>query len=127
MGEPKCGFAHTLGKRMRRLAVALAAVAAAGCGGDDKETAPVAWCNNTGQLIYLLDQHSTTMDTEAVQAWEEAAPEDIRAAAAQMGAALRRYPVDAHAADLVAARKELETYAADSCQDGWEGPNPYSG
>jgi hypothetical protein len=111
---------------MRRLAVALAVVAATGCGGDE-EAAPVAWCNNTGQLIYLLDQHSTTMDEEAVQAWEEAAPEDIREAAAQMGAALRRYPVDAHAPDLVSARKELETYAEDSCQADWKGPNPYSG
>jgi hypothetical protein len=112
---------------MRRLAVALAVAAAAGCGGEDKETAPTAWCNSTGQLIYLLDQHSTTMDTEAVRDWEETAPEDIRAAAAQMGAALRRYPVDAHAPDLVTARKELESYAEDSCQEGWEGPNPYSG
>lgn len=111
-----------------RLAAALALVAlAAGCGGDDKDAAPVAWCNNTGQLMYLLDQHSTTVEAEALRDWEEAAPEDIRAAAAQMGAALSRYPVDAHAPDLVAARKELESYAEDSCPEDWEGPNPYSG
>lgn len=42
-----------------RLAAALTLVVAiVGCGGDE-ETAPAAWCNNTGQLIYLLDQHST--------------------------------------------------------------------
>jgi hypothetical protein len=111
-----------------RLAAALVVVAAlVGCGGDNEETAPVAWCNNTGQLIYLLDQHSTTMDTEALRDWEERAPEDMRSAAAQMSAALRRYPVDAHASDLVDARKEIETYAEESCQDDWEGPNPYSG
>lgn len=110
-----------------RLAAALTLVVAiVGCGGDE-ETAPVGWCNNTGQLIYLLDQHSTTMDTEAVQDWEETAPEDVRSAAAQMGAALRRYPVDADASDLVAARTEIEAYAEESCQDDWEGPNPYSG
>lgn len=112
---------------MRLVAALALVVAIAGCGGDEKETAPVAWCNNTGQLIYLLDQHSTTMDTEAVRDWEEAAPEDIRSAAAGMGAALRRYPVDAHAADLVAARKEIEAYAEQSCQEDWEGPNPYTG
>ena len=50
-----------------RLAAALVLVAAlVGCGGDDRETAPVAWCNNTGQLLYLLDQHSTTVDAEAL-------------------------------------------------------------
>jgi hypothetical protein len=102
-------------------------VALVGCGGDDERAAPVAWCNNTGQLIYLLDQHSTTMDTEAVRDWEESAPEAVRSAAAQMGAALRRYPVDANASDLVAARNEIEVYATGSCQDDWEGPNPYSG
>ena len=40
-----------------RLAAALVLVAAlVGCGGDDREIAPVAWCNNTGQLLYLLDR-----------------------------------------------------------------------
>ena len=112
---------------MKRLAVALMVAAAAGCGGEDEEVAPVAWCNDTGQLVYLLDQHSTTMDTSAIQDWEEAAQEEIRATAARLGAALRRYPVDAHAPDLVAARKELEAYAEDSCQADWRGPNPYSG
>jgi hypothetical protein len=48
-----------------RLAAALMLVVAlVGCGGDGEQAAPAAWCNNTGQLIYLLDQHSTTMDTE---------------------------------------------------------------
>ena len=112
---------------MRRGTV-LALLALAGCGGgDEKDAAPVAWCNNTGQLIYLLDQHSTTMDTEAIGDWPESAPDDIRSAAAQMATALRRYPVDAHAVDLVAARKEIEAYAEDSCQEDWEGPNPYLG
>jgi hypothetical protein len=111
-----------------RFAAALTlVVAVAGCGGDGEKAAPVAWCNNTGQLLYLLDQHSTTMETEAVRDWEESAPEDVRSAAAQMGAALRRYPVDANASDLVAARNEIEVYAEGSCQDDWEGPNPYSG
>jgi hypothetical protein len=74
-----------------RLAAALTLVVAiVGCGGDE-ETAPVAWSNNTGQLIYLLDQHSTTMDTDAVRDWEETAPEEVRSAATQMGTALRRY------------------------------------
>ena len=44
-----------------------------------------------------------------------------------MGAALSRYPVDAHASDLVDARKEIEAFAEESCQDDWEGPNRYSG
>ena len=102
-------------------------MALAGCGGDGERAAPVAWCNNTGQLIYLLDQHSTTMDAEALRDWEESAPEDVRSAAAQMGAALSRYPVDAHASDLVDARNEIEAFAEESCQDDWEGPNRYSG
>jgi hypothetical protein len=111
-----------------RLAAALTLVVTfVGCGGDGEKAAPVAWCNNTGQLIYLLDQHSTTMDTEAVREWEETAPEDVRSAAAQMAAALRRYPVDANASDLVAARNEIEVYTEGSCQDDWEGPNAYSG
>ena len=112
---------------MRLAAALMLVVALVGCGGDGEKAAPVAWCNNTGQLIYLLDQHSTTMDVEAVREWEETAPENVRSAAAQMGAALRRYPVDANATDLVAARNEIEVYAAGSCQDDWEGPNPYSG
>ena len=112
---------------MRLVAALMLVVALVGCGGDSEKAAPVAWCNNTGQLLYLLDQHSTTMDAEAVRAWEETAPEDMRAAAAQMGAALRRYPVDANASDLVAARNEIEVYAEENCQDDWEGPNQYSG
>lgn len=112
---------------MRLVTALTLVVALVGCGGDSEKAAPVAWCNNTGQLLYLLDQHSTTMDAEAVRAWEETAPEDMRAAAAQMGAALRRYPVDANASDLVAARNEIEVYAEGSCQDDWEGPNQYSG
>ena len=111
-----------------RLAAALTLVVGlVGCGGDGEKAAPAAWCNDTGQLMYLLDQHSTTMDAEALREWEETAPEDVRPAAAQMGAALRRYPVDANASDLVAARNEIEVYAKGSCQDDWEGPNPYSG
>ena len=110
-----------------RLVTALALVAvASGCGGD-KDAVPAAWCNNTGQLMYLLDQHSTTVEAEALRDWEEAAPEDIRAAAAQMGAALGRYPVDAHAPDLVSSRKEIEAFAGERCPEDWEGPNPYSG
>ncbi len=112
---------------MRLAAALMLVVALVGCGGDGDKAAPVAWCNNTGQLMYLLDQHSTTMDVEALREWEETAPENVRSAAAQMGAALRRYPVDANASDLVAARNEIEVYAAGSCQDDWEGPNPYSG
>jgi hypothetical protein len=45
----------------------------------------------------------------------------------RLAAALGRYPVDANASDLVAARNEIEVYAEGSCQDDWEGPNPYSG
>jgi hypothetical protein len=111
-----------------RLGAALVLVVAlVGCGGDGEKAAPVAWCNNTGLLIYLLDQHSTTMDAEAVRDWEDSAPENVRSAAAQMGAALLRYPVDANAPDLVAARNEIEVYAEGSCQDDWEGPHKYSG
>jgi hypothetical protein len=112
---------------VRLVASLVLIVALVGCGGDGEKAAPVAWCSKTGQLIYLLDQHSTTMDAEALREWEEAAPEHVRSAAAQLGAALRRYPVDAHAPDLVAARNKIEVYAEGSCQDDWEGPNPYSG
>lgn len=45
----------------------------------------------------------------------------------RLAAALGRYPVDANASDLVAARNEIEVYAEGSCQDDWEGPNQYSG
>lgn len=35
---------------------------------------------------------------------------------------LRRYPVDADASDLVAARTDVERYAEDNCAEGWRVP-----
>lgn len=78
-------------------------------------------------MIHLLDQHSTTLDAEALGDWEESSPEDVRAAASDLGGALRRYPVDAHASDLVAARKDVEAFAEDRCRDDWRVPRPSSG
>jgi hypothetical protein len=104
------------------LAVVGLALGLTGCGGGDGEAAPAAWCNTTGRVVYLIDQYSTTLDTEALGAWAESAPEEIRASAGEMAAALRRYPVDADAPDLVAAREKVEAYAEDSCAEGWRGP-----
>ena len=42
-----------------RLAAALTlVVGVVSCGGGGEKAAPVAWCNNTGLLIYLLDQEA---------------------------------------------------------------------
>lgn len=104
---------------MRRAAFALSAAALAGCGGGDKESAPAAWCTSTARIFYVLDQHSTTLTTDEIGEWEESSPDEIRPHVADAGAVLRRYPVDAHAPALVAARKEIEEFADDGCPEDW--------
>jgi ABC-type glycerol-3-phosphate transport system substrate-binding protein len=101
-----------------RLALILAVLASAGCGGGESEAVPAEWCDQTKHLLYMLDQHSTTDDTETVSAWEESTPEQIRSSSAEFADVLRRYPVDAHDDQLVAARKEIEEYADDRCPGG---------
>ena len=100
------------------MALAMAVLALAGCGGGESEAVPARWCDQTKHLLYLLDQHSTTDDAEALADWEESAPEDIRGSTAQAADVLRRYPVDTHNTQLVAAREDLETYADDRCPGG---------
>jgi hypothetical protein len=101
-----------------RVALFVAVLASAGCGGGESEAVPAEWCDETKHLLYMLDQHSTTDDAETVTAWEESAPDEIRSSTAEAAAVLRRYPVDAHNAELVAARKEIEEYADDRCPGG---------
>ena len=103
---------------MRPLAF-VALLILAGCGGGSEDAAPAAWCNETGLLMYLVDQYSSTFDTERLGDWEESSPEELRASAEHAAAALRRYPVDADDAELVAARAEIERYAKDRCRGGW--------
>jgi ABC-type glycerol-3-phosphate transport system substrate-binding protein len=84
---------------MQRAAFALAAAMLAGCGGGDQESASAAWCNTTGRIVYLLDQHSTTLTLDEIGEWEESAPEKIRSNVA-------------------------EAYADGACPEGWRGAFP---
>ncbi len=88
------------------------AVVVSGCGGGSEEVAPAAWCHGTSRIVYLLDQHSTTLTSEEIGDWEESSPEEIEAHVADAVAVLRRYPVDADAPALVEARVEIEEFAA---------------
>jgi uncharacterized protein YecA (UPF0149 family) len=97
------------------LAVTVAALSA--CGGS-AEAAPAEWCDTTKRLLYLLDQHSTTEEFDVLVAWEESAPEEIRGSTTDAAAVLKRYPVNAHNAELIAARRDLEEYADDRCPGG---------
>jgi arsenate reductase-like glutaredoxin family protein len=98
--------------------VVVVLVIATACGGEEK-AAPAAWCEETGLLMYLVDQHSTTLDAERLGDWEESTPDEIRASAERAATALRRYPVDADDSELVSARAEIERYAKDRCRGGW--------
>jgi hypothetical protein len=104
---------------MHRAAVALAVVLLAACGGSEEESAPAGWCRTTSLVVYLLDQHSTTLTTEEIGDWKESAPDDVRSSVSDAAAVLRRYPVDADAPALVEARKEIEAYADDRCAEDW--------
>ena len=104
---------------MKRIPVLAAVVALAGCGGADEEAAPADWCRETGTIMYLLDQHSTTHDQDRLGDWEDSSPEDVRAEVIQMREVLRRYPVNARAPDMIAARRPVEDFAEDRCQGGW--------
>ena len=105
---------------LRRVAVVASVAALAACGGDEEEAAPAEWRHGTSRIAYLLDQYSTTLTTEEIGDWEESAPEEIDAHVADAAAVLRRYPVDADAPALVAAREEIERFAGDRCGDDWK-------
>jgi ABC-type glycerol-3-phosphate transport system substrate-binding protein len=92
----------------------------AGCGGGSEDAAPADWCHTTSSIVYLLDQHSTTLTSEEIGDWEESAPEEIEADVVDAAAVLRRYPVDANAPALVAAREEIEEFARDRCGEDWK-------
>jgi hypothetical protein len=104
--------------RLLASAVSVLVLGPAACGGNEEETVPAEWCETTKRLLYLLDQHSTTEEYDVLIAWEESAPEDIRGSTTDAAAVLKRYPVDAHNRDLVAAREDLEEYADDRCPGG---------
>jgi hypothetical protein len=99
----------------RGIALAVTIVALAGCGGE--EAAPTEWCVTTTELMYLLDQHSTTAERDTLNDWRELAPDEIRGEAEKAVSVLGRYPVDAHNAELVAARREIEDYADGHCPE----------
>jgi hypothetical protein len=107
----------------RRILLATAAFLFAGCGGGDEEVAPADWCRETGTVMYLLDQYSTTHDQDRLADWEDSSPEDVRSDVARMRAILRRYPVDADAPDLVAARRPVEKFAEERCEGEWRTAN----
>jgi hypothetical protein len=104
---------------MRRLAL-VPLLALAGCGSGDEDAAPADWCHFTSRIVYLLDQHSTTLTSEEIGEWEESSPEEVEPHVADAAAVLRRYPVDANAPALVAAREEIEQFAGDRCGEDWE-------
>lgn len=106
---------------MHRLALVFVAVIA-GCGGGEEEAVSAAWCTTTGRIVYLLDQHSTTLTGEELGEWEESTPESMRSTVADAANVLRRYPVDANAPALVEARQTIEAYAEDRCPQDWRGP-----
>ena len=105
-----------------RVAVLVAVGALAGCGGGDEEAAPVDWCRETGTIMYLLDQHSTTHDQDRLGDWEDSSPDEVRPQVTRMREVLRRYPVNARAPDLVAARRPVEDFAEDRCMGEWRHP-----
>lgn len=105
-----------------RVTLLVAVAALTGCGGGDKEAAPTDWCRETGTIMYLLDQYSTTHDQDRLGDWEDSSPEDVRSEVTRMREVLRRYPVDANAPDLIAARRSVEDFAEDRCEDEWRGP-----
>ena len=105
-----------------RIAVFAAVAALAGCSGGQEEAAPADWCRETGTIMYLLDQHSTTHDQGRLGEWEDSAPEDVHADVIRMREVLRRYPVDANAPDMVAARGAVEDFAEDRCEGEWRDP-----
>jgi hypothetical protein len=107
---------------LRAVGLLVLVAAVTGCGGGEKEVAPADWCRETGTILYLLDQHSTTHDQERLGDWEDSSPEDIRSDVTRMRGILRRYPVDPNAADLVAARGPVEEFAADRCEGEWRNP-----
>ena len=107
---------------MRRVAVFVGVLALGGCGGGDEEAAPADWCRETGTIMYLLDQHSTTHDQDRLGNWEESSPEDVRSEVTRMREVLRRYPVDPNAPDLVAARRPVEDFAESRCEGAWRHP-----
>jgi hypothetical protein len=104
---------------MRPVALACLLVLAA-CGGDSEDAAPADWCHATSRVVYLLDQHSTTLTYDELGDWEESSPDEIEARVADATAVLRRYPVDADAPGLVAARAEIEQFAQDGCGEDWK-------
>jgi hypothetical protein len=102
-----------------RATLLVAVVALAGCGGADKEAAPADWCRETGTIMYLLDQYSTTHDQDRLGDWEDSSPEDVRPEVTRMRDVLRRYPVDAKAPDVIVARRPIEDFAEDRCEGDW--------
>lgn len=98
---------------------AIATFVVAGCAGGSEEVAPADWCRETGTVLYLLDQYSTTHDQGRLAEWEDASPDDVRSDVTRMRDVLRRYPVDADAPDLVAARRPVEEFAEDRCEGEW--------
>src|SRR5829696_1619014 len=65
--------------------------------------------------MYLLDQYSTTHDQDRLGDWEDSSPEDVRSEVTRMREVLRRYPVNAKAPDIFAARLPVEDFAEDRC------------
>jgi hypothetical protein len=104
---------------VQRAILAAVAIFLAGCGGGEEEVAPAGWCRETGTVLYLLDQYSTTHDQDRLSEWEDSSPADVRPDVARMRTVLRRYPVDADAPDLVAARRPVEEFAEDRCEGKW--------
>jgi hypothetical protein len=104
---------------MRQVALACLLLLAA-CGGDSEDAAPADWCHATSRVVYLLDQYSTTLTYDELGDWEESSPDEIEARVADATAVLRRYPVDADAPGLVAARAEIEQFAQDGCGEDWK-------
>jgi hypothetical protein len=109
-----------LAARVLRRALVVGLVALAGCGGGEEEAAPALWCHSTSRIVYMLDQYSTTLTSDEIRDWEEAAPDEIAASVADAAGVLRRYPVDPDAPALVAARDEIEQFADDRCPEDWQ-------
>jgi hypothetical protein len=103
-----------------RLVALVCLLLLAACGGGSEDAAPADWCHATSRIVYLLDQHSTTLTSEELGDWQESSPEEIEARVADAAAVLRRYPVDADAPGLVAARAEIEQFAGDRCGEDWQ-------
>jgi hypothetical protein len=97
----------------------------AACAGDDdgerKRSEAAAWCKVTASVDRAFDDTegrvvwTLPIPYDEAEEWVETAPEEIRASTERAAEILRQALTDPDHPDLVAARNEIGTYAAEHC------------